>query len=80
MDLELHATFSLESAKSILEKLAVVKCYFAQVQSALSIGAFTDLHTTLQLENVDVADILPLFNINVTMLQGILRTGRSKQL
>lgn len=38
--------------------------------SAPSVGAFTDLHTTMQIENADVAPLLLFFEINADILNG----------
>ena len=65
--MERYAAFSLESAESIMERLALVLCFYVEVRSAPS---FKDLHTTIRIENLDITPFVKMFDVDVDVLSG----------
>ena len=54
----------LEAAKSIMDTLACIEYFLVKVCSAPSEGAFTDLHTTIRIESIEVTPFIYLVNVD----------------
>ena len=48
-----QSIFSKQEAESMVATLENMRCFFATVTSAPSFGAFSDLHTTMSIRNVE---------------------------
>ena len=59
---------SAKSARSLLEKLQRVKCFFAVVRAAPTVGAFTSLQSTMRLHNEEEGSFLDLWCISESVL------------
>ena len=60
----------LEQAQNILEVVGTINPYFARFISGPSTGAFSDLQTTVESTNVDMAPLLDFFDIDANVLNG----------
>ena len=59
---------SAKSARSLLEKLQRVKCFFAVIRAAPTVGAFTSLQSTMRLHNEEEGSFLDLWCISESVL------------
>ena len=59
-----------QEAQSLLEQVVGIPCYYTRVLTAPSVGALSNLHTTIQLQNAGETDLLSLFDVTVGKLCG----------
>ena len=70
MDSAEQPVFLESAAEEVLAQLDQVKHYFAYVATAPSVGAFSDLHSTVIVENEQVCSLNDVWNISKEMLSG----------
>ena len=59
-----------QEAESMVATLENMRCFFATVTSAPSFGAFSDLHTTMSIRNVEQCPLLDLWDFDASVLTG----------
>ena len=65
-----QSIFSKQEAESMVATLENMRCFFATVTSAPSFGAFSDLHTTMSIRNVEQCPLLDLWDFDASVLTG----------
>ena len=68
MELDAKKVFDKENAETLLDHLARIQCFFAVVQVAPTLGAFSSLQTTMRLHNEEVGSFLDMWNITPDIL------------